>query len=138
MKNKIISVSDINVKIFSDDPKDLNIGEILVTKVNDKYYEFEVIEIANNIVTTIPLSSVIGLKRGLEVNKFSDGLKIEYSEKILGRVFNSYGQVIDGKKTIDKPNQRNIYKNDILLSDINIDVEIMPTGIKVIDFSITS
>ena len=134
MKDKIISVSDINVKIFSNNPEMLNIGEILETNVDDKVYKFEVIEISNNIVTTIPLSSVIGLKRGLEVNKSSDGLKIEYSDKILGRVFNSYGKTIDNKGDIESPNEKNIYEKNLLLSDINIGVDIMPTGIKVIDF----
>ena len=36
--NKIISVSDINVKIFSDKPGDIKVGEILGTNNNDNNY----------------------------------------------------------------------------------------------------
>ena len=134
MQNKIISISDINVKIFSENPKELDVNDILITNVGDKIYKFEVIEIANNIVTTIPLSSVIGLKRGLDVKKYSDGLKIEYSKNILGRVFNSYGELIDEGDKIADPNERSIYNKNLTLADINVNTEIMPTGIKVIDF----
>lgn len=134
MKNKIISISDINVKIFSEKPEEININDILIAKCDNKEYKFEVIEIANYIVTTIPLSSVIGLKRGIEVEKYSDGLKIEFSDKILGRVFNSYGQLIDDAPKIETPSERSIYNKNLTLADINVDNEMMPTGIKVIDF----
>jgi F-type H+-transporting ATPase subunit beta len=132
--NKIISVSDINVKIYSDKPGDIKVGEILGTNNNDNNYLFEVNEIANNVVTAIPLSSVIGLKRGVELVKVSDGLKIEYSDKILGRVFNSYGELIDRKLAFEKTHQKNIYEKNLSLNEVAIDNKIMPTGIKVIDF----
>ena len=132
--NKIISVSDINVKIYTDKPSDIKVGEILGTNNNDNNYLFEVNEIANNIVTAIPLSSVIGLKRGVELVKVSDGLKIEYSDKILGRVFNSYGELIDRKLAFEKTNPKNIYEKNLSLNEVAIDNKVMPTGIKVIDF----
>ena len=132
--NKIISVSDINVKIYSDKPGDIKVGEILGTNNNDNNYLFEVNEIANNVVTAIPLSSVIGLKRGVELVKVSDGLKIEYSDKILGRVFNSYGELIDRKLPFEKTHPKNIYEKNLSLNEVAIDNKIMPTGIKVIDF----
>ena len=132
--NKIISISDINVQLFSDKPGDIRIGEILGTNTTDHNYLFEVIEIANNIVTTIPLSSVIGLKRGTELVKVNDGLTIEYSEKILGRVFNSYGELIDRKLPINKGTPKSIYEKNLSLADVSIEKNIMPTGIKVIDF----
>ena len=132
--NKIISVSDINVKIYSDKPGDIKVGEILGTNNNDNNYLFEVNEIANNVVTAIPLSSVIGLKRGVELVKVSDGLKIEYSDKILGRVFNSYGELIDRKLAFEKTRPKNIYEKNLSLNEVAIDNKIMPTGIKVIDF----
>lgn len=135
MKGKILSISDIKVKIFFEECNTLSVGDILITSTKDKTYKFEVIEFSNNIVTTIPLSSVIGLKRGLDVEKYSDGLKIEYSKSILGRVFNSYGDLIDDKPKITQKNEQSIYGNKKLtIKDLNINVEIMPTGIKGIDF----
>ena len=110
MANKIIAISDINVQIYSDLPQELKVGNILVSHTENKDYKFEIVEINNNNITTIPLSSIIGLKRSVEVEKLNDGLTIEYSDKILGKVFNSYGELIDGNK-IDTPTEKTIYNN---------------------------
>ena len=67
MANKIIAISDINVQIYSELSQEFKIGDILVANDGDKSYRFEVVEISNNTITSIPLSSVIGLKRNLEV-----------------------------------------------------------------------
>ena len=91
MINKIIAISDINVRVYSEQPEEYQIGDIICTL--DNKYKFEVVEINNNSITTIPLQSVVGLKRGLEVQKHSGGLAIEYSDNILGKVFNSYEQL---------------------------------------------
>lgn len=133
MINKIIAISDINIQIYCEIPQDFKIGDILSTTIGDKLYKFEVMEINNNTITAIPLSSVIGLKRGLPVTKYSDGLTIEYSDNILGRVFNSYGDLIDGT-VIEEPKRKNIYNNDINLSNLKVDYTTLPTGIKAIDF----
>ena len=133
MINKIIAISDINIQIYCEIPQDFKIGDILSTTIGDKLYKFEVMEINNNTITAIPLSSVIGLKRGLPVTKYSDGLTIEYSDNILGRVFNSYGDLIDGT-VIEEPKRKNIYNNDINLLNLKVDYSTLPTGIKAIDF----
>lgn len=133
MINKIIAISDINIQIYCEIPQDFKIGDILSTNTGDRIYKFEVMEINNNTITATPLSSVIGLKRGLSVTKYSNGLTIEYSDNILGKVFNSYGELIDGT-TIDNPKRKKIYNNDINLSNLKVDYSTLPTGIKVIDF----
>ena len=131
MINKIIAISDINVRIYSEQPEEYKIGDIVSTV--DGKYKFEIVEINNNSITSIPLQSVVGLKRGLEVQKLNDGLAIEYSDNILGRVFNSYGELIDGT-TIKNPSVRSVYNNELRISDLKVESEILPTGIKVIDF----
>ena len=133
MANKIIAISDINVQIYSELSQEFKIGDILVANDGDKSYRFEVVEISNNTITSIPLSSVIGLKRNLEVTKLSSGLSIEYSDQILGRVFNSYGGVLDGS-VIEKPTTKSIYNSDMTLEKLQVDYDILPTGIKVLDF----
>ena len=133
MANKIIAISDINVQIYSELSQEFKIGDILVANDGDKSYRFDVVEISNNTITSIPLSSVIGLKRNLEVTKLSSGLSIEYSDQILGRVFNSYGGVLDGS-VIEKPTTKSIYNSDMTLEKLQVDYDILPTGIKVLDF----
>ena len=133
MANKIIAISDINVQIYSELSQEFKVGDILVAHADNKDYKFEIVEINNNNITTIPLSSIIGLKRNLEVEKLSSGLTIEYSDAILGKVFNSYGELIDNNK-IEKPTVKSIYNNNINLENIKVDYDILPTGIKVLDF----
>ena len=124
MIGKIVAISDINVSIFADYPQEVKISDILYTEVQSKIYRFEVVEIKNNTITTIPFSSVIGLKRGLAVYPLKKGLSIEYSKEILGRVFNSYGELIDGT-VIEIPNERSIYNRHLTIADINVNNEIL-------------
>ncbi len=129
----IISISDINVKVCINKENILKIGDILEANINNKIIKLEVVELDNYIATTIPFSSVIGLKKGEPVHLKENGLVIEYSDNILGRVFNSYGELIDNNK-LESINTRNVYNNNLSLKDIEVNAEIMWTGIKVIDF----
>ncbi|MBR2138357.1 MAG: F0F1 ATP synthase subunit beta [Bacilli bacterium] len=133
MIGTIISVSDLNVKVLLNDPTTVKIGDILVAKTNKVENKFEVVEVVGNVAKTIPFDNVIYLKKGIEVSKSDEPLSIEYSDQLLGRVFNSYGDLIDGT-TIKKPKKRNIYDRNVLLNEIDIQSDILWTGIKVIDF----
>ena len=132
MIGRIVAISDINVRIFADFPQEIKIGDILYS-VDNHTYRFEVVEIKNNTIITIPFSSVIGLKRGLEVYPSKEGLSIEYSKEILGKVFNSYGELIDNS-IIENPIKRSIYSSKLTVADIDVETNILWTGIKVIDF----
>ena len=133
MIGRIVAISDINVRIFADFPQEIKIGDILYSVVDNHTYRFEVVEIKNNTIITIPFSSVIGLKRGLEVYPSKEGLSIEYSIEILGKVFNSYGELIDNS-IIENPIKRSIYSSKLTVADIDVETNILWTGIKVIDF----
>lgn len=128
-----MSISDINVKVFIEEKNNIKIGDILIVSFNNKELKLEVVEIASNIVSTIPFGSVIGLKKGMEVFIDSTGIEIEYSKNALGKVFNSFGKLIDGN-IIDQPHTKNIYGKNLSLSEIEINSEIIWTGIKIIDF----
>lgn len=130
---KIISISDIRVNIFRLENVDVKIGDVLEATVGDKSYEFEVAEINNNEIICMALKLVIGLSKGVEVYKKSDGLEVEYSEKILGRVFNAYGEPIDGQ-VIESIERKNINSKSLKLDEIDVNNEVLWTGIKVIDF----
>jgi len=132
MVGKIISISELSIKILLSE-KNIKINEIL--RVDSKYgdVKFEIVEINDNIATAIPFQSVVGLHKGIEVYKEEKGLEIEYSEKILGRVFDAYGRVID-EKPIESINKKNVYEKHLSLQDVDINSGILWTGIKVIDF----
>ena len=84
---RIIGISELNVKIllFSDNVK---INDILTYEDEEGIRKFEVVQIDNNIASTVPFERVIGLKKGGAVALQEGGLQIEYSDAMLGKVFN--------------------------------------------------
>ena len=130
---KIISISDIRVNVYRLEDVEIKIGDVLRSEVGNKEYEFEVAEINGNEIVCVALKLVIGLSKGVDVFKKNDGLEVEYSEKILGRVFNAYGEPIDGKP-VDSIQTKSIDSKSLKLDEISVNNEILWTGIKVIDF----
>lgn len=128
---KIISIFDISIEVILSN-SNVKIGEILQVKDNDEYV-FEVVSINNVSATCISLGSNHGLRKGSKVVRVSEGILIEYSDKILGRIFNSYGYPTDGK-TLKSVKKRNIDNKTISLKDTLVNSDILWTGIKVIDF----
>ena len=129
---KIISISELSIKILLIN-QDIKIRDILKCEYNKKTYKFEVIEISENIASLLPFERINGLKKGLDVYLEEGGLQIEYSPKILGRIYNSYGEGIDGRK-IKSLKQRNVYDRKLSLMEISVKNEPLWTGIKVLDF----
>jgi len=131
MIGKIIAISELNVKILLNSSKEVKIGDILFSSENNAF--FEIAEIEGNIAIGIPFYRVTGLKRGIILSKLDTGLNIQYSDEILGKVFNSYGDLLDGQK-FKKETKRTVYIDNPDLSDVNTEGEILWTGIKIIDF----
>jgi len=129
---KIISIFDISVEVILNEESNIKIGDILKTNDNQNY-SFEVVSVNNVSATCISLNSTRGLKKGIEVIKLSEGIEIEYSDKILGRIFDSYGNPIDNKP-IDSTRKRKINNNTVSLKSVEVNAPILWTGIKVIDF----
>ena len=104
---RIIGISELNVKVllFSDNVK---INDILIYKDDEGIRKFEVVQIDNNIASTVPFERVIGLKKGGTVTLEEGGLKIEYSDAMLGKVFSPYGDVINHKE-LKSVRTRNVY-----------------------------
>lgn len=129
---KIISVSELNISILIDGAR-VKFQDVLYTLKNGKDVDFEIAEINENIVSAIPFGSVHGLKKGMDVYLKPGGLKIQYSDEILGKVFNSYGDLIDNQ-VINEVKERNIYDRNLNFEEIDIEGDILWTGIKILDF----
>ena len=129
---KIISVSSMRIEIFLENTS-IGIRDIVKTQIGTSEYQFEIVNIHGRVALAIPLNQVIGLHRGLEVEKVSDGLSIQYSDEILGKVFDSYGNLLDGR-IIHEVVKKNVYERNMSLEEIQIDGDILWTGIKVLDF----
>ena len=114
----IIAISELNVKVLLND-NNIKINDILYTIYKGEERSFEVVQIDDMIATTIPFESVNGLKKGIELGIKENGLQIQYSDEILGKVFNSYGKVINNKE-IQNEVKRNVYDRKVSLEEINI------------------
>ena len=129
----VIGISDLNVKVLLIEP---------VVKLNDILFfiddngiinRFEVVEVDKNFAYSIPFESVKGLKKGIGLYREEAGLEIQYSDEILGKIFNSYGDLIDDSE-IKVENKKNVYDRNLSLSEINVVGGALWTGIKVVDF----
>ena len=129
---KIISISELSVKVLLID-RNIKLKDILYCNFNEKVYQFEVIEINEDSANLLPFGKVNGLRKGLDVELQEGGLQIEYSAKIIGRMFNSYGQGIDDK-TDESVKKKNVYEKKLTLKEISIKNSPLWTGIKVLDF----
>ncbi len=130
---KIISISDLNIKILLNSDG-VEIKDILYYEDDNKnIHRFEVVEMNADMALAIPFESVNGVKKGIDLYLLNGGLQIEYSNKILGTMFNSYGDPIDGKEMASSK-KRNVYDKKLSIKDININGDVLWTGIKVIDF----
>lgn len=129
---KLVSISNMRVDILLDDCK-IKPRDIVVANFEGKEYRFEVNSVQGNIAVAIPFDSVIGLKRGIDVEVQEGGLCIQYSDEILGKVFDSYGALLD-ENSIEEVKTRNVYDRNIRLQEVDVEGDILWTGIKVVDF----
>ncbi|MCQ2506040.1 MAG: F0F1 ATP synthase subunit beta [Lachnospiraceae bacterium] len=129
---KIISISAMRVELLLSDTS-VKVRDIVKTSLDGKEWRFEIASIKGNTAVSIPFENVIGLRKGLDVERVDNGLNMEYSEKILGRVFNSFGDVIDGKE-FESEGRKNVYERNMTIPEIETEGDILWTGIKVLDF----
>ena len=132
LAGKIISVSDLLVEVLLSGVQ-VKKRDMMYAVKGEKTYRFEVEDIEGNIASLVPFSNVAGLSRGTEVYKAEEGLQMEYSDAILGRVFSPYGDPID-KKPIESQGKRTVYPDPLPLGTIDINGSMLWTGIKALDF----
>ena len=113
LAGKIISVSDLLVEVLLSGVQ-VKKRDMMYAVKGEKTYRFEVEDIEGNIASLVPFSNVAGLSRGTEVYKAEEGLQMEYSDAILGRVFSPYGDPID-KKPIESQGKRTVYPDPLPL-----------------------
>ena len=128
---KIISIFDVKIEVILQS-NEVEIGNILCL-AEDETKKFEVVDITKTCATCISFCNNHGLKKGAEVKLFAKEIEIEYSDKILGRIFNSFGDVIDGKKFV-RTNVKGTGTPTTTLQEVDLDGTPLWTGIKVIDF----
>ena len=132
MIGNIIEISSLHVKVFLTS-NDVKVRDVLKTYHDDKVYRFEVQDINGTIASAISFQKNDGLKRGLEVELEPNGIQAEYSEEALGKLFDSFGNIMDNQ-VIENPNKKSVYEGHVSLQDVEVNGAILWTGIKVLDF----
>ena len=89
--------------------------------------------LGNNIVRCIMLASSEGLSKEMEVTATGSCIKVPVGKQTLGRMFNVLGEVIDGGEPVVGEEQWKIHRSPPSFEDQMPVVEILETGIKVID-----
>jgi len=89
--------------------------------------------LSETTVRTIALSSTDGLRRGAEVVATGAPISVIVGDATMGRMFNVVGEPIDGKPALTTGTRASIHRDPPTLEDQSGKVEILETGIKVID-----
>ncbi len=133
-KGKIVQVLGPVVDVEFESGQLPYIREALEVSNGEKRCVMEVAQhTGNNIVRCIMLASSEGLHRDMEVTPLGDAIKVPVGEQTLGRLFNVLGETIDNGEKLEAPEEWVIHRDPPSFEEQNPAVEILETGIKVID-----
>ena len=106
---------------------------LIVERGKDKLYLEVAQHLSESTVRTVALSSTDGLKRGEEVVSTGAPITIAVGDETMGRMFNVVGEPIDGKPAFKPKHTAPIHREAPSLDEQSGKIEILETGIKVID-----
>ena len=133
-KGKIIQVSGPVIDVLFEKGNLPHIKDALTVDNHGKKCVMEVAKhMGHNIVRCIMLSASEGLCRDMEVTQTGAGITVPVGEKTLGRLFNVLGETVDGGGEITDSEKWCIHQDPPSFEDQSPVVEILETGIKVID-----
>jgi F-type H+-transporting ATPase subunit beta len=116
-----------------------NIYDALVLEDSDndlaeKGLTFEVEQqLGDGVVRTIALGSADGLQRGMSVRNTGSPISVPVGEGTLGRIMDVLGRPIDEAGEVACEERRSIHQSAPKFDELSPSVELLETGIKVID-----
>lgn len=136
IKNKIGQIRSVRGDVaeveISADPAP-EIGDLLLAG-DDEEIKLEVYYQTDTVSTCLIMSNRYKLYRGMVVYQTGRKLTIPANNNLLGRVVNVFGQVQDGQKQPEEKNLISIQGEQRSFSEVRNRMEVLETGIKVIDF----
>ncbi len=110
------------------------IYDALTIKHDDRTIYLEVAQhLSETSIRAIALSSTDGLRRGHTVHATGAPLSVPVGDKTVGRMFNVVGEPIDGLAPVTGAKRASIHRQPPALDEQSGKIEILETGIKVID-----
>ena len=111
--------------LLADDP---------TNKLAEKGLTFEVEQqLGDGVVRTIALGSSDGLRRGMKVSGTGAPISVPVGQATLGRIMDVLGRPIDEAGPIATQERRSIHQPAPKFDELSPSVELLETGIKVID-----
>jgi F-type H+-transporting ATPase subunit beta len=134
MKGKILQVIGPVVDVtFTEQLPNIN-DALKVQLENGKTITLEVaLHLGDHVVRTIALEPTEGLKRDLEVVSLGTPVMVPVGNQVLGRIFNVLGEPIDDQGPLTDAPLMSIHRSSPPFHELSSEVEILETGIKVID-----
>lgn len=90
-------------------------------------------QMGDGVVRTIAMGSSDGLQRGLPVTNTGEPIKVPVGEPTLGRIMNVLGEPVDEAGPVESEEKWAIHRKPPGYTDQATSVEILETGIKVVD-----
>ena len=122
----------VDIKFDSDSLPNLynaihiNLGDgILVAEVEQ--------HMGDDVVRTIAMEATEGLRRGMEAEDTGKPIQVPVGEKVLGRLFNVLGNVIDNEGEVGTTEKYPIHRPAPSFKEQAVEPQMFETGIKVID-----
>ncbi|RJR28003.1 F0F1 ATP synthase subunit beta [candidate division WWE3 bacterium] len=129
---KIIGIngSIVEVEFLVDKP---TINDLLILVDNPKVKMQVYRSASHTSFYCITLGSLTEISRGSVVYNTGEQLQVPVGDHVLGRVIDIFGEAKDGKGDISTDNIRPIFKATPSYEEIKSNIEILETGIKVVD-----
>jgi len=89
--------------------------------------------LGDNRVRTIAMDMTDGLKRNVEVTALGAPISVPVGEKVLGRIFNVIGDLVDEGESVKFDKRWSIHRDAPAFEDQSTKSEVFETGIKVVD-----
>ena len=135
MTGKITQINGSVIQVTFPDgqlPK-INAAVAIPTDKQVKYAEIAA-HVDQNTAKAIMLSESEGLFVGQNVDALKDGISVPVGKEVLGRMFNVFGETIDGGEQLPQSVKRqSIHRKPPQFVSQSPSAEILETGIKVID-----
>ncbi|MQG20846.1 MAG: F0F1 ATP synthase subunit beta [SAR202 cluster bacterium] len=104
------------------------------TQIDDEQLILEVEQhIGNNWVRCLAMGATEGLQRGVDAEDLGQPIAVPVGEASLGRLFNALGEALDDVGDVNSEEAWPIHRNPPSYEDQTTSVEMLETGLKVID-----
>lgn len=133
-KGRIVQVMGPVVDVIFEEGELPFIKDAMEVSCEGKRRVMEVAQhIGDSTVRCIMLASSDGLYKGMEVVSTGKGISVPVGKKTLGRLFNVFGDTIDGGESLQQEEHWSIHRQPPSFEEQSPVAEMLETGIKVID-----